>query len=124
MSRSERGAGSWPTTVPGVAIPGPGWVLTAWVGKDWTVATVSGDPPPATYVVPPNNTPAPSCTAAARVPAGVVAPLAGSTVYAVATDACDGARPPSTVNPLPSATTASRDTGAGSCHGATPASME
>ena len=42
----------------------------------------------------------------------------------MATDACDAASPPRTVNPLPSATTAGRESATGSCHAATPASRD
>ena len=112
--------GSWPATSPLVGVAGG----MDGVAIDWTVANVSGEPPPKSKVRDPDDRAAASCTGSASEPAGATAPLAGLMVDTVATDDPEGVMPPSTVSPPALATTDSRDSGALICHGSTPASME
>src|ERR1019366_1757330 len=119
-ARSDRGCGSIPVVEP-VLLP-----IGAMVGDvmDWMPATVEGDPPPKTTVRLPIVAAAASCTTLASLPATSMAPVPRSTVETSASEEPCGVRPPRIVNPAPLATTASRDTGALSDHGSTPASIE
>ena len=65
-----------------------------------------------------------SCTGSASDPAAVTAPVWTLIVDTEVREAPDGLMPPRTAMPVPSGTTASRDSGAPTCHGSTPASME
>jgi hypothetical protein len=94
------------------------------MATDCTVATVSGEPPPRTYVREPSDTAAASCTAVAKDEPAVMVPVPGTIVETVATELPAGVMPPRTVSPAPVATTDSRESGAPSCQGSTPASIE
>ena len=84
---SERGAGSAPVTR---AVPAP--------EKAWTVPTVAGDPPPKTSDLPPELTPAASCSGALSVPLCRAAPVAVLTRYTPLADVPAGVSPPSTMS--------------------------
>ena len=86
--------------------------------------TVSGEPPPITRVERPMVVAATSCTGSARTPASVTAPDLGSMVDTEAREAPVGVIPPKTVRSPWWATMDSRETGAASCQGSMPASME
>jgi hypothetical protein len=119
-ARSERGWGSWPETADGAAFAAG----ASGVTTDCTVATVSGEPPPRTYVREPKDTAAASWTpVASRLPAEAV-PVVGARVVTPASDVPAGEMPPRTVSPVPAATTDSRERGASSCQGSTPASID
>ena len=111
---SERGWGSSPATRP-VPAEGP---------SDCTVANVVGEPPPKTNDVAPSCAPAPSWTTSAREPAALTVPLLGSSQDAVPSELPAGDRPPTIRNRSPTARRTSREIGAASCHGSTPASSE
>ncbi len=119
-ARSDRGWGNWPTTVPVVTVAG-GAVGSATA---WTVATVSGEPPPKTKVVLPMVAVPASWVGSASVAVGAMAPVPGTMVDTPASEVPAGVMPPSTVRVLPLATTVSRDSGAPSGHASTPASMD
>src|SRR5271163_3852138 len=119
-ARSDRACGRFATTVPligrGTSVEG--------MGIDWTVGTVSGDPPPITKIEDPITAAEPSCTGEASEPTLVAVPLWGSRVCTEATLVPEAVRPPRTVTSGPEATTEGRDMGAPSDQDSTPASIE
>ena len=92
--------------------------------RDCTVATVVGEPPPKTKDVAPICAPAASWTTAGSDPPAVTAPLVVSSHDVVPSEAPAGERPPRIRSRPPTATTASRETGAVSGHGSIPASSD
>jgi hypothetical protein len=117
---SDLGVGSEPTwdPVPSAVEARDG------VGIDWIVATVSGDPPPNTKVRPPSVAPDASCTSEASDVAATIEPVEGFIVETPANELLDALSPPRTASPEPLATTTSRDSGVGSDHDSTPASID
>src|SRR5262245_19198119 len=105
---SESGLGTSPTIFGGV----PGW-------NDCTDALPSSPLPPAiTRYAPLTTAPAASCTGCASDPSACDAPFDGSTRTTLPVVCFDASRPPSTVRPLPSVSTTSREDGDGSFQGA------
>ena len=82
------------------------------------VGTLVAVPPPNTNMRPCRATPAASCVAWARRPAGRVAPVTGSSAVTASVDAPEGVSPPAIISPAGPGSTTSREVAAGNWYGA------